>query len=730
MVNMKKLISGALVVLIGLMSFSVAFAAPTGSTPNGYFTVEESITDITVTHGAAVSGTIEIVNLPLNTGDATFTIATTTALPAGATVTYLDDTGTALTGTNTNEILVADDSTEVVTFTITVLEHTAPITSQAFTFDITNDVGQDSVSLAMTLTIPSDDSRVITEASLSETVIRSGATTTNSVTLTATVQNTGNENVVVSQTLGSLANAVTENTYFNLNDLILNWNNEKSLSVSSTTITLPTTGINSNTITPDNSQEFIITIPTASTDKYGVYTGTLSLMDDGTTPVSKDTAPISVEIVDTNNDETLIINDGTKDGKVEDKSGDDNKIYPGDKIVIKDITIDNEVTYVNINGQVVAEDLENIVVTVTIYNSQDGSEVVDEFEFDDFDLRDGREESFDYDFQLPFDITEDTYVITYLVQAEGEDSGNQYSNRAYDTFEVEQDSRHLVIEEFDFAEYCPGETAEVKIKIANIGTRDLDKDDNIKVNLDIGKFDFDETQTWSKDFDKEDSESFTFSVDIPSTASGPNLLEISVSHDGDKDAEDDGSILAQTYTIASDCSPVSGASGTDVKGTITGVLTSTGTLGESTSYALLLYNTGSSSATYTIEVSGVSGWGTSLVEPTAGIFIASGEFSTFYVHLTPSESASESNSAVITVKSGSEIIDTKTLTMNVEKSSSSTYTNALLGSTFAELGESEDLITLFSLAIILLVSFGTVYTALQGTGTPAKKNRKTKKERK
>jgi hypothetical protein len=582
----------------------------------------------------------------------------------------------------------------------------------------------------MTLTIPSDDSRVITEASLSEIVIRSGATTTNSVTLTATVQNTGNENVVVSQTLGSLANAVTENTYFNLNDLILNWNNEKSLSVSSTTITLPTTGINSNTITPDNSQEFIITIPTASTDKYGVYTGTLSLMDDGTTPVSKDTAPISVEIVDTNNDETLIINDGTKDGKVEDKSGDDNKIYPGDKIVIKDITIDNEVTYVNINGQVVAEDLENIVVTVTIYNSQDGSEVVDEFEFDDFDLRDGREESFDYDFQLPFDITEDTYVITYLVQAEGEDSGNQYSNRAYDTFEVEQDSRHLVIEEFDFAEYCPGETAEVKIKIANIGTRDLDKDDNIKVNLDIGKFDFDETQTWSKDFDKEDSESFTFSVDIPSTASGPNLLEISVSHDGDKDAEDDGSILAQTYTIASDCSPVSGASGTNVKGTITGVLTSTGTLGESTSYALLLYNTGSSSATYTIEVSGVSGWGTSLVEPTAGIFIASGEFSTFYVHLTPSESASESNSAVITVKSGSEIIDTKTLTMNVEKSSSSTYTNALLGSTFAELGESEDLITLFSLAIILLVSFGTVYTALQGNGTPTKKNRKTKKERK
>ena len=206
MVNMKKLISGALVVLIGLMSFSVAFAAPTGSTPNGYFTVEESITDITVVHGTSVSGTIEIVNLVGDTGDATFTIATTTALPTGATVTYLDDTGTALTGTNTNEILVADDSTEVVTFTITVALNTAPITSQAFTFDIANDIGSDAVSLPMTITVPSHDSRVITEESLSDSIVRSDATTTNSVTLTATVQNTGNENVVVSQTLGSLSN--------------------------------------------------------------------------------------------------------------------------------------------------------------------------------------------------------------------------------------------------------------------------------------------------------------------------------------------------------------------------------------------------------------------------------------------------------------------------------------------------------------------------------------------
>ena len=718
MVNMKKLITSALVVLIGLMSFSVAFAAT--STTNGYFTATESITDISVAHGAAVSGTIEIVNLVGNTGDATFTIATTTALPTGATVTYLDDTGTALTGTNNNEILVADDSTEVVTFTITVAAYTAPITSQAFTFDITNDVGPDSASLPMTITVPSDPSRVITEASFSEAVVRSDATTTNSITLTATVDNTGNENVVVSQTLGSLANSATENTYFDLGTLLLNWNNEKNISVTGATITLPTTGTNSNTITPGNTQAFIITIPTAATDKYGLYTATLSLMDDTTpTPASKDTAPVSIEIVDSYNDETLTINDGSKEGDFNDNSGDDSKTYPGDLIQLEDITIDNEV----------GEDVENVVVTVTIYNQANGEDVVEEYEFDDFDLRDSKDETFNYDFQLPFDIEEDTYVISYLVEAEGEVSGNQYSNRAYDTFEVEQDSRHLVIEDVSTGEYCPGDLArEFEVKVANIGTRDLDKDDEIQVSLKITNFNVDETMTWSKDFDQQDSEKFNFFVDIPADASGSSLMEILVFHEGDEDSEDDGAKLSQTYTLSDNCIPIETAEET-AEGTIAGLPSAEGTVGTASKYDLAVLNTGSSSATYTIEISGVSGWGTSRVEPAGEFNLAPGQLSNVYVYLTPGEAASESNSAVMTLKSGSNVVATKTLTTNVGKASVSTYTNALLGSTFADLGESEDLITIFSLATILLVSFGTLFTAFQGN-QPARKNRGTKKERK
>ena len=738
MVNMKKLISGALVVLIGLMSFSVAFATPSAT---GDFDVTSDTTALTIAHGQTVSGTLTIDNTLIaagSNGDPTFDLSATgasgAALPsefevkfyeAGTDITVYTSSGVSTNSGITSSVAVADTPLEI-TYTISVASGTAPTVAPHQTVEITvTETGSTStpanaVTFSRIVDIPSDDTRVITEASLSDSIVRSDATTTNSVTLTATVQNTGNENVVVSQTLGSLANVATENTYFDLSDLILNWNNEKNLSVSGTTITLPTTGTNSNTITPGNSQEFIITIPTASTDKYGVYTSTLNLMDDATVSASRDTTPVSVEIVDANNVETITINDGSY-GDILDESNDDSKTFPGDNMLIEDIRIHNDV----------GEDLENIVVTVTIYNSQDGSEAVDEYEFDDFNLRDGKKEYLNYEFQLPFDIIEDTYVVSYLVQADGETTGNQYSNRKYDTFDVEQDNRHLVIEEFTTGSYCPGDVAaEFKVKIANIGTSDISQNDEIKVSLAINGFGFDETINYDTKLRSESSKIFTFNVDVPADASESKLMEISVAHDSDKDSLDDGSSLSQTYSPSSDCSPISVTTGTDVKGTISGFATATGTVDESTSYALLVYNTGSSLATYTVEVSGVSGWGTSLVEPTADIVIASGEFSTFYVHLTPGESASESNSAVITLKSGSEIIDTKTLTMNVEKSSSSTYTNALLGSTFAELGESEDLITLLSLAIILLVSFGTIYTALQGNGTPAKKNQKTKKERK
>jgi hypothetical protein len=621
------------------------------------------------------------------------------------TVTFYES-GTAITQTSS----VADAASLAITYTATVVANTAPTsTPQVFNIVVSENgaAPANTATIVMPVTVLSDTSRVVTQATVVSTVARES-----SVEITVELDNTGNENVVASTDLESLSTG--SNTYFALGALTLNWDNERTLSTTVSSIALETGG--SHTITPGNSQNFVITLSTAATDRYGVYTGTLSLMDNSNPAVSKDTSALTINIVDENNESGLKVNKGSTDGEFNDNSGDDDKTYPGDVIEITDVTVDNEI----------GKDLEDIQVTITIHDQEDGDEIVDEYEFNRFDLDDNKDEQFDYEFQLPYDITQGTYVISYFVEGEDVD-GNVSSSRIYETFEVEQDSRHLVIEEVNFGNYCADETAQVSVKIANIGTRDLDGDDDIQVRMNINGFNFDQTLRWDADFDKQESEIFVFNVEIPEAASN-SLSEISVFHDGDDDSEDDGATNSQIFQVSTDnCTEVAG---TDVHGIVTGTSVAEGTVGNPTQYTLTVMNTGSTDATYNLEVSGITGWGTAQIEPAGAVTVSAGATSTVYVYLTPNDNAAGSNAAVLTLKSGANVIQTKTLTMNIAEASISTYTHALLGSSIADFGVSQQsLITLLSLATILFVTVGTLFTATQSRA-PARKKRETKKERK
>lgn len=706
MVNMKKMISVALMVLIGLTSLSVAFAA---TSTNGDFTAVEDTNALTIAHGQSVSGTITLTN-NIGTGAAMIYDLSLTGLPAWMTVTFYES-GSLITQTSS----VADGASLTITYTASVTANTAATTTpQAFNI-VASENGAataNTATIAMTAEVPSDPSRVITQDTVVSTVARES-----SVEITVEVDNTGNENVVVSQTLGSLANAATDNTYLDIGALTLNWNDGRTLSTTGATVAPETGG--SNTIIPGSSQNFVITIPTVATDRYGVYTGTLSLMDNSNPAISKDTSALTINLVDVNNEAGLKINDGPKDGEFNDVSADDSRTYPGDNIEIIDVTIDNEV----------GKDLENVFVTISVYSQVDGDKIINEFESEYSDIDDNRDDQFDYAFQLPFDIIEGTYVIEYVVEAEDVD-GNLSTAMAYDTFTVEQDSDHLAVESITIGEYCAGETAEFEVKIANIGTTRMDDTDDIQVKMTIGNFNFDEIIRWTEDFRSGDSELFTFNVDIPTDATSPNLIEVAVFHDRDTDSGDDGATSAQTYTLSTEnCAEAEGA---DVHGIITGTSVADGAVGTPARYDLTIMNTGSSLAEYDLEVSGISGWGTSQVEPAGTITVGAGETATVYVYLTPNDNAAESNAAVITLKSGANVIQTKTVTMNVAGASISTYTNALLGSSIVDLGaDQQGLITLLSLATILFVTVGTLYTATQPTRSSAKKKKKraTKKER-
>ena len=704
MVNIKKMISVALVVLIGLTSLSVAFALTSTGGTGFSFTIDDTNIDVTVAHGGETTGQLTISQA---TGTVSYNLSTSLAL-AGTIVTFQDPDSTDPTADVTS-VTTQSGVDKNVNYKIAIASGTAPVTSQTFNMLVDEILAFPATNqefILMTLTIPSDDTRVITQDSVVSTVARES-----SVEITVALDNTGNENVIVSTDLESLSTG--SNTYFALGALTLNWDNGRTLSTTGATVAPETGG--SNTITPTNSQNFVITVPTALADRYGVYTGTLSLMDNSITPVSKDTSALTINIVDSNNEVGLKINDGTNDGEFNDISADDARTYPGDKIELIDVTINNEV----------GKDLENVFVTISIFNQVDGDKIINEFESSYFDINDNRDDQFDYAFQLPFDITEGTYVIEYDVEAEDVD-GNVSTALAYDTFTVDQDIDHLVVEDITYSEQCAGETSTVSVKIANIGTSRMDETDDIQVRLYIGNFEFDETINWNTDFRVEDSELFTFNVDIPADATSSNLMDVSVFHDRDTDSGDDGATSSTMYELSTaNCTE---AASTDVHGIVTGTSVAEGTVGSPTQYTLTVMNTGSTDATYTLEVSGISGWGTSQIEPAGAVSVSAGATSTVYVYLTPSDNAAGSNAAVLTLKSGANVIQTKTLTMNVAEASISTYTNALLGSSIADFGVSQQsLITLLSLATILFVTVGTLYTATQ----PAKKKKRTtKKERK
>ena len=236
-------------VLIGLTSLSVAFAA---TSTNGDFTAVEDTNALTIAHGQSVSGTITLTN-NIGTGAAMVYDLSTTGLPAWMTVTF-HEAGSLITQTSS----VADGASLEITYTVSVTANTAPTTApQAFNIVVVENgaTPANTATIAMTATVPSDNSRVITEASVVSTVARES-----SVQITVAVDNTGNENVVMSSTLETLSTG--SNTYFALGALTLNWDNEKTLPTTSATVA-PETGTN-YAVSAGSSQNFVITIPTAN----------------------------------------------------------------------------------------------------------------------------------------------------------------------------------------------------------------------------------------------------------------------------------------------------------------------------------------------------------------------------------------------------------------------------------------------------------------------------------
>jgi len=215
-----------------------------------------------------------------------------------------------------------------------------------------------------------------------------------------------------------------------------------------------------------------------------------------------------------------------------------------------------------------------------------------------------------------------------------------------------------------------GETVDVKVDVENIGERD-EEDVYVKVKstaLDVDEkselFDIDAYESGD-----DDEYSVTLTFTVPEDAEEDTYdLEIYV-YDEDDENYESGTKFVTLFVEGT-------GSSTTTTGTATGIATMStdGTPEEveqakAFSIPVALTNDADESKEYTVTVSNIGDWATTTSQITA--YLTEGQTSTYYITLTPNADATEGkHSATISVKEGTTVISTKTLSFTIPESTS------------------------------------------------------------
>lgn len=669
--KLRKSLFGFLVLLTFILSFGIVSAALSGG--NGALQIDSSsltvstagseVEQISGEHGTSVTGTFTLdavgaavtvtgitpATLYLN-GDAT----SLNFIPSTA-ITFTDSSGTVIGATGAS-LAIASGASEVITYTVVIpnlqyagtykLDTTATAGTAIVATDGTNPAGFD-----FEVTVNESHVVSISEASLSNSTVLG-----NSATYQMTLENTGN---------------INETVTFNLPDLTLNWKNSENLT---------TPAIGSVTVSSNSTQTVSFTINSDSTnDRYGEYSGTLTM----TAGTITDTASIELETQRDTDDGIARLSNYND---IEDMTGDDSEWRPGDIISIQDLEMENTASsYI----------LEDSELEITLYKVSNGKKYAD-YGTDKTDIDEDDNLEDDYELQIPYDAPAGNYILQFYMVGENENNSTEkHTDLVYSNIiSVERDSRHVVVQSLDFSstDVSCGDTITATVKVSNIGTRDLDEGDSVRVKFEAGDFSVDET-TSIDDLNEDKTKSLTYTIPIPTgKASGVYLVTATVEYDNDDN--DDGT----TKTVSLDL----GNCTTVTESTLTGTSSSSGKAGEEIRYDLTISNTGSGPASFTFEVAGASDWATTRTEPAGTITLDAGATSSVVVYLTPNLESSGSHTATVNVKSGGTTIASKALAADV--TSGRVTITTFTSSTLSELGTEAGMLSASVALNVILVA--------------------------
>ncbi len=313
-------------------------------------------------------------------------------------------------------------------------------------------------------------------------------------------------------------------------------------------------------------------------------------------------------------------------------SEDDNEWYPTDEVEIE-VQVDN-------NGD---EDIDNIEIEWCLYDNENKNCVIEETE-SDIDVKDGDDETVTFTFTVdPDDLESDVTDYTLYVRATGEVADGTFEGDdscASDSEDIEMmlsdDFVVLSNIKVEPASVSCGNQATITADVWNIGNDDQD-DVSVELRLTDPALKISKTETLDSvdAFDKED---VSFTVEVPKGTAEKtyNINLLVTDEDGDVFENDDDtkSTFTTQLKVEGNCGPEV----IETKVIVSPVLESGGKAGEQLVVKVGVTNSGTTSSTFNIDVSGFDDWASGDYAPKT-LTLNAGQSGDFKVTLTPNQDA-------------------------------------------------------------------------------------------
>lgn len=379
-------------------------------------------------------------------------------------------------------------------------------------------------------------------------------------------------------------------------------------------------------------------------------------------------------------------------GKSQTADEDNDKVEntkPGDNVRIE-FDIENDY---NDNDNV---DIENVEFRI---ESKDSELDLDEDEdLDDIGADDKESGTFE------FDIDEDTDDGNYdvLITLIGRDElGAKHGEKALIRFEVERESHEVAIKSITLSPEkigCEATNAKLVVSYSNIGKAD---EDEVAIEIDSPTLKFNQRVT-DIELDEDDGDTNAFNIPIPAgLAIGTYNIEVKTFYDQNKLTDND--VVVLTGTCEKGVKPIVDTNG---KVTSAGLSLSSSSLnvkqGGSTTLGVNVVNTGKEKATFTVDVS--ADW--ALTDGSKTVTLEPGASSSVVFSLAAKSSATVGqNSAVVEVKSGTNVLSSQVASVNVEAGEKVTTGSDFFGKNSTAIWVIVDIVLIVIAALLIKVLF-------------------------